>query len=139
MTCCPPDRDLVWTKHYSSLLFQSFLRLVYRGMFSWDRWNTDARQSLHCWERRWLTTFWLGGTINQFAIQMSISEQWPALCQSEQSRHIHLDKTILFTVSGSTPTHNLLYFIRKSNSMPEYDRDFFLCMCCLQCEVCFLF
>lgn len=109
MTCSPPDRDLVWTKHYFLSRTPAFSQAC-RGMFSWGRWNTDARQLLHCWEKRWLTTFWLGGTINQFAIQMSISEQWPALCQSEQSRHIHLGKTIIFTVSDSTPTHNLLFF-----------------------------
>lgn len=44
------------------------------------------QQPSHCWRTRWLTTFWLGGTITQFAFQMSISEQWPASCQSEASR-----------------------------------------------------
>lgn len=53
-------------------------------------------QPSYCWRKRWLTTFWLGGAINQFAFQMSISEQWPASRQSRLSS--------LYT-SGQTASH----------------------------------
>lgn len=67
------------------------------------------KQPSYCWRKRWLTTFWLGGAINQFAFQMSVSEQWPVSCQSRLSSLYTSGQTISHTQSAVCVVFFLLF------------------------------